>query len=108
MAPERVASLAALATDAATYVVVGDVPVCLVKIDGGELHAIHDTCTHADVSLSEGDLDIEGRMIECWKHGSCFSLVDGHPDVLPAVKPVAVFQVWTEGDDVYVDVEVRK
>ena len=79
-------------------------PICVVRI-GDEFFAVHDTCTHADVSLSEGELDVDGRMIECWKHGSCFSLTDGHPDVMPAVKPVRVYRIWTEGDDLMLETE---
>ncbi len=55
------------------------------------MHAIDDTCTHADVSLSEGEVD--GRTIECWLHGSRFDLVTGEPTGLPATRPVAVHAV---------------
>ena len=83
---------------------VGPVPVCVVRIDD-DLYAIHDTCSHADVSLSEGEVDAETKHIECWKHGSCFSLETGVPDVLPATKPVPVYRVAVEGDDVFVEVD---
>ena len=95
---------------------VGDVPpgqpvrfdvgahrICLVRLDD-DFYAIGDTCSHADVSLSEGDVDAETKHIECWKHGSCFSLVTGEPDVLPATRPVPVYAVRVEGDDVLVEV----
>ena len=77
--------------------------VCLVRI-GDEFHAIGDHCSHADVSLSEGDVDVEERWIECWKHGSAFSLLDGEPQSLPAIAPVPVYPVRTDGDDVVVEV----
>ncbi|PJI37186.1 hypothetical protein CTI14_66795, partial [Methylobacterium radiotolerans] len=32
------------------------------------IHAIGDTCTHGDISLSEGF--VEGDTVECWAHGS--------------------------------------
>ena len=41
----------------------------------GGLHAFDDTCTHANVSLSEGEVD--GCAIECWLHGSRFDLRTG-------------------------------
>jgi 3-phenylpropionate/trans-cinnamate dioxygenase ferredoxin subunit len=75
--------------------------VCLVRV-GDEVHAIGDRCTHADVSLSEGDVDTEDCWIECWKHGSAFSLVDGEPQSLPATRPVPVFPVTIEDGDVVV------
>ena len=33
------------------------------------------------------------REIECWKHGSTFSLVTGEPQTLPATQPVPVYDV---------------
>jgi 3-phenylpropionate/trans-cinnamate dioxygenase ferredoxin subunit len=54
------------------------------------------------VSLSEGEVLVEEREIECWKHGSTFSLVTGEPQCLPAVKPVPVYEVVVEDGDVKV------
>ena len=84
-------------------VVIGKHKICLVRI-ADELFAIGDTCTHADVSLSEGELDVETKHIECWKHGSCFSLVTGEPDVLPAVVPEPVYRAWVDGGEAYIEV----
>lgn len=83
---------------------VGKHKVCVVRIED-DVYAIGDTCTHADVSLSEGEVDPDTRMIECWKHGSMFSLVDGHPDSLPATRPVPVYVTSVRDGDVYVEVE---
>jgi 3-phenylpropionate/trans-cinnamate dioxygenase ferredoxin component len=79
----------------------GLVGVCLVRI-GDRFFAIADRCSHAQVLLSEGDVDEEECSIECWKHGSTFSLLDGQPQSLPATQPVPVYQVHLEGDDVVV------
>ena len=81
----------------------GLVEVAVVRDDDGELHAISDICSHGQVSLSDGE--VEGRTIECWLHGSRFDLVTGRPTGLPATKPVPVYPVKIEGDDVLVDVE---
>ena len=75
--------------------------IALVRI-GDDFYAIGDRCTHADFSLAEGEIYPEDKEIECWKHGSTFSLVDGQPQSLPAVKPVPVYRVEIEGDDVNV------
>jgi 3-phenylpropionate/trans-cinnamate dioxygenase ferredoxin component len=83
---------------------VGHHRICLVRL-GDDFYAIGDTCSHADVSLSEGEVDADTKHIECWKHGSCFSLETGVPDVLPATKPVPVYEVSVEGGDVFVEVE---
>jgi 3-phenylpropionate/trans-cinnamate dioxygenase ferredoxin component len=81
---------------------VGHHKICVVRIDD-DVYAIGDTCSHADVSLSEGEVDPETKLIECWKHGSCFSLVDGHPDSLPATQPVPTFVTNVRDGDVYVE-----
>jgi 3-phenylpropionate/trans-cinnamate dioxygenase ferredoxin component len=97
----RVCSLADLPDGTSKRVVHGRHKVCLVRF-GDRFYAVGDTCTHADVSLSEGELDREEEMVECWKHGSRFSLVTGQPDTLPATKPVPVYDVAVDGDDVMV------
>lgn len=75
--------------------------ICLVRI-GSDLHAVVDRCTHADVRLSEGEVDPEECSVECWKHGSTFSLIDGEPQSLPATRAVQVLKVERDGDDVVV------
>ena len=47
-----------------------------------DLYAIGDRCTHQDISLSEGEVDRDERTLECWKHGSAFSLATGEPTSL--------------------------
>jgi 3-phenylpropionate/trans-cinnamate dioxygenase ferredoxin subunit len=79
---------------------VGDVAVVIVR-DGDEVHALRDECSHASLSLSEGELTRKG--IECWLHGSCFDLRTGQPSSPPATDPVDVYAVRIDGDDVYVD-----
>ncbi|ALE92088.1 dioxygenase [Arthrobacter alpinus] len=86
----------------ALLVEVDDLPVAIVRDSHGVLHAIGDTCSHADISLSEGD--VEEGTIECWAHGSSFDLSTGEPLTLPAFEPVPVFALSVHGTDVYVDV----
>jgi len=68
----------------------------------GQVFAINDICSHANGSLSEGEVD--GCSIECWLHGSTFDLPTGKPSGLPATRPVPVYPVKIEGDDVLVSV----
>lgn len=70
------------------------IPVAVVRSEG-EVFAIYDVCSHAEVALSEGD--VEGETIECWLHGSCFDLRTGEPTALPATKPVPIFPVKIAG-----------
>ena len=80
--------------------------IAIVRIqnaDGSDdWYAIGDECSHADWSLSEGEVWEEECEIECPKHGSTFSLATGEPQTLPATRPVPVYSVRTEGDDVVV------
>jgi len=66
--------------------------VALVRI-GTTVHAVDDQCSHAKVSLSDGDVWPEACTIECPRHGSAFSLTDGAPDSLPATRSIAVHRV---------------
>ena len=97
-----VAKLSELPEEGAVRVKVGGTPLCLAR-SRGEVFAVNDVCSHADVSLSEGD--VEDGTVECWLHGSRFDLRTGRPTGLPATKPVATYPVTIEGDDVLVDVE---
>ena len=75
--------------------------LCIVRI-GDDFYAIGDRCSHEDYSLAEGEVFEDELEIECWKHGSTFSLVDGEPQSLPATKPVPVYDVKVDGSDLWV------
>jgi len=88
--------------EARRFVVEGH-PIAVVRIDD-DFYAIGDTCTHQNISLSEGEVHTAERELECWKHGSTFSLEDGVPASLPATRPVPVFEIDRDGDDLWVRV----
>ncbi|CAN5655929.1 hypothetical protein BH24ACT5_BH24ACT5_18800 [soil metagenome] len=81
-----------LAPGTATRVKVGSTPVVVVRIDD-DVYAIGDTCSHANVSLSTGEVWCDELEIECPQHGSTFNLLNGEPSTLPATQPVPVFDV---------------
>jgi 3-phenylpropionate/trans-cinnamate dioxygenase ferredoxin subunit len=93
-----------LAPNSATRVEVGGRPVALVRI-GDDVYAIGDTCSHAEVSLSEGEVWCDEKEIECWKHGSTFSLLTGEPQTLPATQPVPVYVAKVVDGMIEIDVE---
>ena len=78
----------------AARVVIDDVAVAIFNCNG-RLFALDDTCSHAEASLSDGDLDVSRCAIECPLHGSAFALETGEPLSLPAVVPVRVHAVDT-------------
>lgn len=71
---------------------------------GDDLYALGDTCSHADYSLAEGEVDAEEGTIECWKHGSLFNLSTGEAETLPATRPVPVYDVGVEDGQVWLEV----
>ncbi len=97
----RVCSQDELAPGEAKRFDVGGHRICLVRI-GDDFYAVGDRCSHEDYSLADGDVLAEELEIECWKHGSTFSLTTGEPQSLPATKPVPVYDVAIRGDDVIV------
>jgi 3-phenylpropionate/trans-cinnamate dioxygenase ferredoxin subunit len=104
MTTVRVCATSDLASGSAKRVEVDGRSIAIVRIED-DFYAIGDRCTHADISLSEGEVLCDEREIECWKHGSTFSLIDGEPQSLPATRAVPVYTVTVEGDDVLVSLE---
>lgn len=98
----RVCALDELAPDSARRFDVSGLRIAVVRI-GDDVYAIGDRCSHADVSLAEGELLVESKELECWKHGSAFSVETGAPSCLPAVKPVPTYQVLVRDGEVFVD-----
>ncbi|MGP3950560.1 non-heme iron oxygenase ferredoxin subunit [Streptomyces sp. 7N604] len=97
----RVCALSELEEDMPKRVELEGTPVSVIRTDD-DVFAIYDICSHANVSLSEGEVD--DCTIECWLHGSRFDLRTGKPSGLPATRPVPVYPVKIEGDDVLVSV----
>jgi 3-phenylpropionate/trans-cinnamate dioxygenase ferredoxin component len=94
-------SVADMAPDTARRFDVAGHRIALVRCDD-DFYAIGDRCTHADYSLAEGDVYCDERELECWKHGSTFSLVTGEPQSLPATRPTPVYEVEVVDGDVVV------
>ncbi|HTC69314.1 MAG TPA: non-heme iron oxygenase ferredoxin subunit [Acidothermaceae bacterium] len=78
-------------------------PVAIVGSDAGDFHAISDVCSHAEVSLSDGEID--GYTVECWLHGSRFDVRTGQPLGPPATRAVPVYDITIDGDGVYVSTD---
>jgi 3-phenylpropionate/trans-cinnamate dioxygenase ferredoxin component len=95
----RACAAADIDDEGAVRVILGRTPVAVIRTND-TFYAIKDVCSHAEVPLSEGEVD--GTTIECWLHGSRFDLRTGKPTGLPATKPVPVYPTKIEGDDVYV------
>ena len=80
-----------LEPDSARRVEVSGRDIAVVRI-GDDVYAIGDTCSHAEVSLSEGWVESDDCTIECVAHGAVFDLESGEPLSLPATRAVPVYE----------------
>ncbi len=92
----KVCALEEIPADGALGVEVDDTPIAVVR-SGADVYAVNDICSHAEVSLSEGE--VYDGTIECWLHGSCFDLRSGKPTNPLTTQPVATYKVKVEGGD---------
>lgn len=83
------------------------IEVAVANLGNGVFLAVDDVCSHAEASLSEGEVDLEEETIECPRHGSVFDLRSGKPKALPATLPVLTFPVKVEGDVIMIELEDR-
>ena len=101
MSAHPVCSVTDIPPGTAHRVEVEGLPIAVVNTEG-QWFAVSDICSHADVSLAEGEVD--GCTLECWLHGSRFDLRTGQPSGPPATTPVPTYPVHVEGDAVFVTV----
>lgn len=77
----------------------------VARVDG-VVYAVEDHCSHQDVLLSEeGELLPDVCRVECLLHGSAFSLRTGHPDVMPATRPIPTYAVREADGRILIDPE---
>jgi 3-phenylpropionate/trans-cinnamate dioxygenase ferredoxin subunit len=91
----------------ARRVVADRIEIAVVNLGNGRFVAVDDICSHAESSLSEGEVDVEEETIECPRHGSTFDLATGKPRSLPATVPIATFPVKVEGEAILIELEDR-
>jgi 3-phenylpropionate/trans-cinnamate dioxygenase ferredoxin subunit len=90
MSATDVCALTDIADGAVQRFVIGERAIAVVRI-GEAVYAIGDVCSHANVSLSGGEVMYDTKELECPKHGSAFSLETGKPNTFPATQPVPVY-----------------
>lgn len=98
----RAAALSDVPEDGLLGVEVGGNKICLAKVEG-EVYAFQDNCSHRDFPLSTGEVDPDDCTVTCDWHGASFDLRTGAPRGLPATRPIRVYGVTVEGDDILVD-----
>jgi 3-phenylpropionate/trans-cinnamate dioxygenase ferredoxin subunit len=98
----KVATVEELPTDGGLRVELAGLGIALFKV-GSDVYAIGDRCSHAEASLSEGEL-FEDE-VECPLHGAVFDVTTGEAKTLPATAPVPSYSVKVDGEDVLLEVE---
>jgi 3-phenylpropionate/trans-cinnamate dioxygenase ferredoxin component len=87
----------------ALRVEVGDVALCVGRLEDGSPFAVADECTHDEVELSDGYID--GDEFECSAHGSRFNVHTGAATGLPADVLPKVYPIKVEDDELVVEVD---
>lgn len=73
--------------------------VAIFRLDDGFV-AIDDCCSHGQASLAEGR--VENGQVECPRHGARFDLRTGAALSLPAIRPVATYELEVKGDSIFI------
>ena len=68
-------------------------PICLVRLDGDDVRAVHNTCTH------------QQQPLVCASHNSRFDLTTGESVGIPEVPTLPVYACKIEGDAILVDID---
>lgn len=104
MTTHNLFALDAIEPGTARKVTVDGRQIALVRLDD-DVYAIGDTCSHADVSLSDGFVEPDECAIECERHGALFDLRTGEPLSLPAVRPVPSYDVVVVNGEVILTID---
>lgn len=76
--------------------------IALIRLSNS-IYALDDTCSHAEASLSEGD--VIGENVRCPMHGAEFEIPTGQVKSFPAVVGVNTYQTKVEGNMILVKYE---
>jgi nitrite reductase/ring-hydroxylating ferredoxin subunit len=80
------------------------VEIALANTDEG-IFAVDDICTHAEVSLSEGELN--GCILECWMHGATFDVRSGDALTPPATTGLKTYPVEVIGSGDTAEIRIK-
>jgi 3-phenylpropionate/trans-cinnamate dioxygenase ferredoxin subunit len=95
---EKVATLDELPPEGRKSLLFDDRAVLLFRV-GDAVYAVEDICSHDGQPLTEGKLS--GTSIECPRHGARFDICTGKALSMPAVEPIATFEVRVHDNDIF-------
>lgn len=96
---ERVAAVSEIPSGGRLSILVDDLPSLLIR-DGDTFYAIEDVCSHDGQPLTNGP--VENCAITCPRHGAKFDLRTGQPLCMPAIEPIATFEVQVRDGEIFV------
>ena len=89
-----------LSLNSSKVINLGDKQIAVFNYED-EFYALDDMCSHAEASLSKGD--VYDCKVECPLHGAEFDLKTGSAVTLPATKPVNNYKVVVENNDIFLE-----
>ncbi len=104
-APVTLGSASSVGEGTMTAFKAADLEIAVANVDG-RYYAFNDICTHRKCPLSDGEL--EATTVTCICHGSRFDISTGAVLRGPAARPVEVYPVRIEGDELRVDVPTSR
>ncbi len=78
-------------------------PPFAVYRTGGDIYVSHDTCTHGEASLSDGDFDVDEGFVICPFHLGAFDVRTGEVVAAPCTEPLKVFPVVLRDGAVFIE-----
>jgi 3-phenylpropionate/trans-cinnamate dioxygenase ferredoxin subunit len=94
---QKVATLDEIPAGGRKSLVFDDRAVLVLRI-GNDVYAVEDVCSHDGQPLTEGA--VEETSIECPRHGARFDVKSGRALCMPAVEPIATYEVKVQGNDI--------
>lgn len=102
MAYTKIANVGEIPESGVLAVKIGLTKIVVIREPSGEIFALEDRCSHANVRLSKGKCS--GGELECPAHGAKFDVRTGKNLCLPAVAPVKTYKVQVSGEEILVEI----
>lgn len=97
----KVATVDEVPVNGSKLIEVDDVRIALFNLNGA-FYAIEDVCTHDGGPLVEGEI-VNEHEVKCPRHGARFDIRTGAALCFPAFEPTAVYDVYIEGNDLFIE-----
>ena len=97
----KVATVDEVPVNGSKIVEIDFVRIALFNLNG-EFYAIEDVCTHDGGPLVEGEI-VNGHEVKCPRHGARFDIRTGEALSLPAFEPTAAYEVYIQGNDLFIE-----